>query len=420
MDTRSDGPAAGEASRLFVKPFRHPGRGRKDGTAAGLPAIDRLLLVLTNRCNLRCVYCFQSASGNLCMSWDYLRTGIELALKEAAPRIEITFSGGEPLLEFDHIRKAVAHVRELRPPQTHVHYWLITNGLLLTSDKADFLREHQFHVQLSFDGIAAAQEYRGSHTFEILDRLLDSLQTKQPDLFRHRLRVAMTVVPPTVRHIASSVEYFITKGIPEISIAPGTTHYPGWAAGDISELDTQIAKVSDIIRRHLERTGEVPVKIFRKAPEGSFPMQRTHRPCRGLRGSALVIDADGRAYGCPFFAESYQEFPADSLMGNLKALRLGDIGDPVFPERRAAALQAAGLLAPPGWEARCYSSYGTCGDCQYRAGCVICPVSIWSKPDDPDPLRVPDFICAFNRVVLKYRERFPCMPGILDGLFPIR
>jgi sulfatase maturation enzyme AslB (radical SAM superfamily) len=382
-----------------------------DGAAAGSPAIDRLLLVLTNRCNLRCAYCFQGTPGNMHMSWDCLCAGIELALKAAAPEIEITFSGGEPLLEFEHVRKAVAHITERSTLQTRIRYWMSTNGLLLTREIADFLQEHKFNIQLSFDGIAAAQDYRGTCTFEILDRLLDSLQSNQPYLFRHKLGVAMTVVPPTIRHMANSVEYFITKGISEISIAPGTTHYPGWAAGDISELDTQIARISDISRRHLDRTGKVPVKIFRKAREGIFPTDRRHRPCRGLSGRALVIDADGQGYGCPFFAESYQEFSAGSRMSNLKALRLGNIRDPGFPERRAAALQAAGRLAPPGWEERCHSSYGPCRDCQYRTGCSICPVSIWSKPDDPDPFRVPDFICAFNRVMLKYRESFPRTPG---------
>jgi sulfatase maturation enzyme AslB (radical SAM superfamily) len=314
----------------------------------------------------------------------------------------------------------VDHVAEFRRPQTEVRFCLVTNGLLLTREIADFLQQHDFNVQLSFDGIAPAQDYRGVHTFEFLDRLLDSLRTDQPDLFRHGLTVAMTVVPSAVRHMASSVEYLIAKGIATISIAPATTHYTGWSTEDISDLDSQIAGIADTCRRYLHETAAVPVKIFRKFREDIFSTDHPHPSCRALTGRALVIDADGQTYGCPFFAESYQEFPAGSLMGNLKALRLGDIRDPGLPERRAAALKAARRLAPGGWQSRCYSSYGMCKDCEYREDCTICPVSLWSKPDDPDPFRVPDFNCAFNRVILKYREDFPSMPGILDGLPQLR
>jgi len=54
-----------------------------------------------------------------------------------------------------------------------------------------------------------------------------------------------------------------------------------------------------------------------------------------------------------------------------------------------------------------YSSYGTCAACPYRAQCTLCPVCIVHQPGNEDPHRVPDFVCAFNRVTANYRRRFP-------------
>jgi hypothetical protein len=38
------------------------------------------------------------------------------------------------------------------------------------------------------------------------------------------------------------------------------------------------------------------------------------------------------------------------------------------------------------------------------------------QPGQSEPFRVPDFICAFKRTLLKYRERFPYMQDLFDDL----
>jgi sulfatase maturation enzyme AslB (radical SAM superfamily) len=348
------------------------------------------------------------------MTEEMLCAALSTALGLAAGRSDLVFSGGEPLLEFDLIRRAAEYAEALQSPKKRTRFRVSTNGLLLSSEIAAFLQEHDFAVQLSFDGVAPAQAYRGAHSFEYMDRLLDRLRAEHPKLFLSRLQIAMTVIPPTVRYLSGSVEYFLRKRVCEISVAPSMTHYPGWDTADLAELDRQVGAVSDLSRRHLERTGEVPVKFLRKHRGEAAGGERTHRLCSALRGSALVVDADGQAYGCPFFAESYQVFPEGSRMHGVKTLGMGAIADPGFPERRKAALQRARRLLPEDWKSRCHSSYGRCCECPFRSGCSICPVSIWSKPKDMDDFRLPDFICAFNRVVLGHRERFPCMPGLLE------
>ncbi len=380
--------------------------------------IDRILMVVTDQCNLSCAYCFQNARSQSRMQWEDLKAGIDLALSAGSPRTNIIFSGGEPLLALELIQRAVEYAESSRSPEKRLRFRLSTNGLLLSGEIADFLQAHKFAVQLSFDGIAAAQEHRGPHTFALLDRLLDVLRTRYPGLWNHSLRITMTVVPATVRHLASSVEYFLRKSVRELSIAPCITCYPGPEGWSRAELDEQVSRISEVSRSHLDRTGKVPALFFRKAHEDACTGVHANKPCSALDGRALAVDVDGLVYGCPLFAESCQDFPAGSLMPGLKAMRMGSIRDPAFPERRAHAVRVARRLVPADWPARCRSSYGQCGECRYRAGCSICPVSVWSKPNDADPFRVPDFICAFNQAVLKHRERFPFAPDALEDLLP--
>jgi len=144
------------------------------------------------------------------------------------PRVEVLFLGGEPLLEFPLIRRAVEHVRATRAPGKTVSFSIVTNGTLLGRGEAEFLAAHDFETHLSFDGVPAAQALRGPRTFPVLDALVDRLARDHPRFARERLNVALTLTPATVRHLSASIAYFLRKGVARISVSPTVTHDPDW------------------------------------------------------------------------------------------------------------------------------------------------------------------------------------------------
>jgi sulfatase maturation enzyme AslB (radical SAM superfamily) len=388
----------------------------------GAEDIRGIQVVLTAGCNLQCSYCYQNDKKARRMDWDTLRASLDLLLGSRQPEVRLLFLGGEPLLEFPLIRRAVEYVDAARPRRLRVHYDLITNGTLLGEEQAAFLEEHDFEVQLSFDGVAPAQRLRGHSTFAVLDRLLDRLHDERRILFARRLSVAMTLLPETIPHLADSVEYFIRKGVKEISVGPAITHQPGWRDELMEELGRQYARILQVSLRHYRRTGEVPFKLFRKdghdvthGPEGSSI-------CSAGRGSEAAIDVDGQVHGCVMFAESYQTFPGAFLRTRLQAMRMGDVRSPdlsrrltVYPE----TARAAGIFHDKRDK---YSSYQRCGVCRFLESCSVCPVSSGHVPGNSDPNRIPDFQCAYNLVSLEYRARFPRQASaaeILTGRAPV-
>src|SRR5439155_4019250 len=157
------------------------------------PDLRAVKLVLTAGCNLRCSYCYQSDKKNLRIDWEIVRATLDRLLASARSDVELLFIGGEPLLEFPTIERAVAYVDEHKRPDMAVQYATITNGLLLGQCEADFLVRHRFNVQLSFDGLPPAQQLRGQHTFEKLNALLDTLRDRHPGFYDERLRVNITL-----------------------------------------------------------------------------------------------------------------------------------------------------------------------------------------------------------------------------------
>lgn len=378
--------------------------------------IQRLDVVLTASCNLRCGYCYQNDKKPRSMDWETLRASIDLLLASRRSEVRMLFIGGEPLLEFPLIRQAVQYVRTMRRRRLDVRYSLVTNGTLLREEQAAFLAEHEFEVQLSFDGLPAAQDLRGPGTFAVLDRLLDRLLEDHPDFCSEKLSVALTLVPSTIPHLADSIEYFLRKGVQKVSVSPALTHQADWRSECLAELDSQFARIFGACLRHYRRTGDVPFDLFRRERGASKQRPGSLSMCGVGRGETPAVDVDGQVHGCLMFVDSYQRFPTAFLRTRLQAMRMGDLRDPRFTERLAAypaAARAAGIFHDKQDK---YSSYGRCGECRFLSDCGVCPVSIGHQPGNTDPNRVPDFQCAYNLVSLKYRERFPFQPGAMEQL----
>jgi radical SAM protein with 4Fe4S-binding SPASM domain len=378
--------------------------------------IQRVDVALTAGCNLRCGYCYQNDKKPRSMDWETLRASADLLLGSRQPEVRMLFIGGEPLLEFPLIRRAVDYIEAQRPPGLAVLYTIVSNGTLLRDEQAAFLAEHDFEVQLSFDGVPAAQDVRGAGTFPVLDRLLDRLRRDHPAFFAHKLSVAMTLLPATIPFLADSIDYFLGKGVQQITVTPALTHQPGWRDELMAELDGQFGRIFRACLRHYRRTGEVPFKHFLRQRGESKRRPESLGMCGVGRGETPAVDVDGQVHGCVLFVDSYQKFPTAFLRTRLDAMRMGDLRDPRLAERLAAypaAAEAAGIFDNKQDK---YSSYGRCDECRYLNSCGVCPMSIAHQPGNTDPHRVPDFQCAYNLVSLKYRERFPCQPTALERI----
>ena len=169
-----------------------------------------LILCLTERCNLCCSYCCYSGNfvgqrrhSNRSMSREIAEKAILDYLGNEPVEesyYSITFYGGEPLLEFDLLRDMVLFADDLAKKKgKEIRYSITTNGTLLDDEKIDFFVEHQFMVQVSFDGPKRMHDrYRvfrnGTGSFDIVEKNLRRFVERYPD-YRYRGFLA-TLVPP--------------------------------------------------------------------------------------------------------------------------------------------------------------------------------------------------------------------------------
>ena len=377
---------------------------------------ERVLVVhLTTACNLRCKYCFQADKQLVSLSWTSLRSALEWLLAGDGDNVRVAFTGGEPLLRLDLLRRAIAFLEAERRRGRRLTLEILTNGLLLDDETIAFVADHDIHVHLSMDGRPPAQDLRGRGTFAKLDRLLTRLGQERPFLFAHRLKIAMTACRQNVPVLADSVAYLVDAGVSTIGMTPALTPDTGWTDADTEELDRQFAEIYRRSRELYERMGRVPLELFRRGEtEPAADASRT--TCTIGDGHALTVDVAGRAVPCPLFSQGYHT-PGNPLLDEAAACiaRVGRVDETHVSPRIVACGEQLHALPLFGYQQRKHSSWGRCADCQYLGRCFICPVSTGLIPGNTDPNRVPDLQCAFSRVSLAWRDRFPPQPS-LEGV----
>mgnify|MGYP004639100507 FL=1 len=112
------------------------------------------MIDLTNKCNLRCKYCFRNIEtcntsitpevfDDIC---DYITKYCD---QYNVKDISVQAWGGEPLLEKDLVFRIRARIR---PQKTKVHFSVETNGTLLSEKMVKELYENKIGIGISIDG----------------------------------------------------------------------------------------------------------------------------------------------------------------------------------------------------------------------------------------------------------------------------
>jgi len=366
--------------------------------------------VVTSACNLKCAYCLQDRHPGRRMSEETARRVLDRLLHSRRRELAIGFYGGEPLLAFDLVRRTVEEAERRRPRGSRLLLSLSTNGLLLDAEKAAFLGAHGVETQVSFDGSRAAQELRAPGTFGVLSDRLEELRRLCPAFYEGRLEVAIIVTPDNLHTLAESVDLLLERRVPRITLGPVMGGSVKWERSREPEMDGQLRLVYRRCRSVYDRTGRVPVTLFRRAP--GRPLAKERGAMCGIgRGGSITVDVDGEVSACPLLVRSCQTFSGAGLRRWVEPLRIGQLDAPDLGgrlERFRAEVRRSPLFMQ---RERKRTTRRRCAECRYRASCRVCPVAIAHAGKDPH--LVPEFLCAFNRLSLKYRERFPAQLDLL-------
>jgi len=154
--------------------------------------IKALCLHVAHVCNLNCSYCFAS-QGKYCgeralMSFETGKRAIDFLIENSTghTNLDIDFFGGEPLMNWDVVKRLVSYGREVEKIHNkNIRFTLTTNGMLLDDEVTEFCNREMHNVVLSLDGRKEVhdrfrKDYSGNGSYDaILPKFLDFVKKRE-------------------------------------------------------------------------------------------------------------------------------------------------------------------------------------------------------------------------------------------------
>ena len=128
---------------------------------------------ITNKCNAKCLHCFNRSGNGLLRNEISDREMLEIFKEIAVIKpFSTCFCGGEPMMKYDLVLRATEVLKNGGVPNIA----MVTNGWFLTKDRVISLRNAGLtHIQLSLDGKDAKTHERMRGINGIYEKVLDAL-----------------------------------------------------------------------------------------------------------------------------------------------------------------------------------------------------------------------------------------------------
>ena len=128
--------------------------------------VKALCLHIAHDCNLACRYCFAEEGEyhgrRALMSYEVGKKALDFLIANSGNRrnLEVDFFGGEPLMNWDVVKRLVEYGRSQEEAHNKkFRFTITTNGVLLNDEIMDFCNKEMSNVVLSLDGRPEVNDY---------------------------------------------------------------------------------------------------------------------------------------------------------------------------------------------------------------------------------------------------------------------
>jgi len=319
-------------------------------------------LVLTHDCNLSCTYCFAGEKARRRMSTDTIDQALALAFADAAPRVRISFFGGEPTLEWARIEEATQKAFGLAAQHGKtLQLAMTTNATRIDRARAAFLHDAGFYLGISIDGTEAAHDAtrrkRGGQS-----SFAQTLAGLTACLYEGvSLETISVIDPANVAHLGASVRFLAELGVQRLALNP--VYSAEWSDVGLAawERGYEIAAALYVERAEAGRSIYINALSDKMIAHVKGGLQEGDR-CSAGRGSVAVAPS-GNIYPCA-------RMVGEDRNGEKEGIVIGDVARGI-DRGRAAVFHA--LHSPAEKPEEIHESCGGCGikeRCMSSCACV--------------------------------------------------
>lgn len=264
----------------------------------------KITLVLTNACNLECIYCYEKQK--YCGKMDF-ETAVynikEVMESKKYSEMDIYLFGGEPFLEFDLVKR-ICEWTWIQKWEIPYRFTISTNGTNLDKEKKEWLTLHRekLCVVLSLDGKKESHNINRCNSFDMID--IDFFKDNWPDS-----GIKMTVSVHTLPYLCENIKFIHSKGLrfSDCNLAMGID----WSdAENVTVLKEQLDELYNFYVKNpaLEPANIIDLRI------GACENEKEVLKLCGA-GENIFVNTDGKIYPCNYINPmSFEEKDLEILM----------------------------------------------------------------------------------------------------------
>jgi len=340
--------------------------------------VKALCLHVAHDCNLACKYCFAEEGEyhgrRAIMSYEVGRKALDFLIANSGNRknLEVDFFGGEPLMNWEVVKKLVAYGRSKEAETNkNFRFTITTNGVLFNDETIEFCNKEMSNVVLSLDGRKEINDNmrpfrNGKGSYDLIVPRFQKFAELRGDK-DYYVRGTFT---RNNLDFSKDVLHFADLGFKQMSIEPVVTDPTEPYAIREEDLPGILEEYDKLAKEYIKRKKEGKGFNF-----FHFNIDLKQGPCVAKRLSGcgsgteyLAVTPWGDLYPCHQFV-GHEEF----LMGNVDTgMTRADIRDEfklcnVYAKKKCKDCFAR-FYCSGGCAANAYNSHGSITD-TYEMGC---------------------------------------------------
>ncbi len=305
--------------------------------------IKQITFETTQDCNLSCKYCVYSNSYKNTRNITKKKLEFKTAKKaldlifslikyRKKKRIAIGFYGGEPMLNFDNVRRIVEYA-QISFTDFEIIFSMTTNGTLLKKEDIDFLKKHNFRLLVSLDGPEdvhnAKRVYRsGEGTFEKIIKNLKKVKRTYPNYYERYISFSVVwsrdLLFEKIYNFFINNELVNNSGIRLSPVSESDTDYYQDYHYDVTRAKLETDKIFKVIINKIEnqdKLAPIDYSILRDPLNYLIP----RKSFTSLFGACFLnakvyVDVDGRFHICHLVNDKFSYGNIDEGL-NLKKMQ---------------------------------------------------------------------------------------------------
>lgn len=339
--------------------------------------VYQLTLNTSLDCNLCCWYCYETHAKKTNMSLELVKNILlHLEIKSQADPfkiLELSFFGGEPLLNYKAIKALLEGVKMLSERfDFDIHLTFVTNGTLINQKYVELLKEFKVRFQITIDGNKDTHNNTRKYKSKLLGtdsygRIMDNLKLLNEQEAEFYFIVRVNYETDTLKSISKLMAdlEFLDKRRTALSLHRVWQH-------KATEEDS--ALLIDAIN-YINSMGFVV---------STFPLATNLENCYADNYNQAIINYDGNVYKC-----TARDFSSEQPFGKLNSLGLIEWNAPLLLDRLALDIPQK------------------CKDCLLLPSCTgICSQKkVEAKDNEQIPCPFEDLISKEDVILLNIKQQ---------------